>query len=203
MKTSPGENLSVWLATVDWLKPPPLAANEEADVCIIGAGIAGMTTAYLLALDGKSVIVIDDGAIASGETHHTTAHLVNALDDRYFELKRLHGEEGARLAARSHTAAIDAIEEIAGRENIDCDFDRVSGYLFAPPGEPADVLDRELAAALRAGVNVARVDRVPVDFFDFGPALRFINQRLALRPARRACAERPRDRRARAGRRIG
>ncbi|HUP96265.1 MAG TPA: FAD-dependent oxidoreductase [Burkholderiales bacterium] len=176
MKTSSGENLSVWLATADLLQRPPLAANEEADVCIIGAGIAGMTTAYLLALDGRSVVVLDDGAIASGETHHTTAHLVNALDDRYFELERLHGEEGARLAARSHTAAIDAIEEIAGRENIDCDFDRVSGYLFVPPGESTDILDREVIAARRAGVNVERVDRVPVKFYDFGPALHFIDQ---------------------------
>ena len=71
--------------------------------------------------------------IASGETHHTTAHLSNALDDRYFELERLHGEGGARLAAQSHTAAINAIEETIGREHIECDFERVDGYLFVPP----------------------------------------------------------------------
>lgn len=176
MKTPSGENLSVWLATADWMQRPALTSNEEADVCIVGAGIAGMTTAYLLALDGKSVVVIDDGAIGSGETHHTTAHLVNALDDRYFELERLHGEHGAKLAALSHTAAIDAIEEIAGRENIDCDFDRVDGYLFVPPGESTDILKRELSAARRAGVKIDRVDRVPLDFYDFGPALRFANQ---------------------------
>jgi glycine/D-amino acid oxidase-like deaminating enzyme/nitrite reductase/ring-hydroxylating ferredoxin subunit len=176
MQTPSGENLSVWLATADWVRAPPLSKNEEADVCIVGAGIAGMTTAYLLALDGNSVVVLDDGAVGSGETHHTTAHLVNVLDDRYFELERLHGEAGAKLAAKSHTAAIDAIEEIAGRENIDCDFDRVEGYLFVPPGESMDILKRELDAARRAGVNVKRVARVPVDFYDFGPALHFENQ---------------------------
>ncbi len=176
MKASSGENLSVWLATADWLQPPPLFGQVETDVCVVGAGIAGITTAYMLALNGSSVIVIDDGAVGSGETHHTTAHLTNALDDRYYEIERLHGARGARLAGKSHTAAIDAIEEIVGRENIECDFERIDGYLFVPPGESTDVLGRELAAAQRAGVEVKYVEHVPVNFHDFGPALRFTGQ---------------------------
>jgi len=176
MKAPSGENLSVWLATADWLQPPPLFGQVETDVCVVGAGIAGITTAYMLALNGSSVIVIDDGAVGSGETHHTTAHLTNALDDRYYEIERLHGARGARLAGKSHTAAIDAIEEIVGRENIECDFERIDGYLFVPPGEPTDVLGRELAAAQRAGVEVEYVEHVPVNFHDFGPALRFTGQ---------------------------
>src|SRR5918999_566914 len=142
MKTPAGENVSVWLATAKLQEAAPLTGNETADVCVVGAGIAGITTAYMLALAGRSVVVIDDGAIGSGETHHTTAHLVNALDDRYFELERLHGARGARLAAKSHTAAIDAIEEIVGRESIECSFERLDGYLFVPPGQPTDILTR-------------------------------------------------------------
>ena len=176
MKTPSGENLSVWLATADWVQPPPLFGQVETDVCVVGAGIAGITTAYMLALHGSAVIVIDDGAVGSGETHHTTAHLTNALDDRYYEIERLHGARGARLAGKSHTAAIDAIEEIVGRENIECDFERLDGYLFVPPGESTDVLGRELAAAQRAGVEVEYVEHVPVNFHDFGPALRFPGQ---------------------------
>ena len=175
--TSPsGENVSVWLATADLIEPPALTRNEAADVCVIGAGIAGITTAYLLALEGRAVIVLDDGPVGGGETHHTTAHLVNALDDRYYRLERLHGERGARLAAASHTAAIDAMEEIVGRENIDCDFKRLDGYLFVPPDESTDVLTRELSAAQRAGVRVEYVEHIPLDFYDFGPALRFPSQ---------------------------
>ncbi len=176
MKTPAGENLSVWLATADWVEPPPLAADTDADVCVVGAGIAGITAAYMLARDGRSVVVIDDGAIASGETHHTTAHLSNALDDRYYELERLHGQRGARLAADSHGAAINAIEEITRRENIECDFERLDGYLFVPPGESTEVLHRELTAAQRAGVEVEYLNRLPLDFYDFGPALRFARQ---------------------------
>ena len=89
MKTDSGRSVSVWMATAEVPAQLPLAKNARADVCIIGAGITGMTTAYMLAREGKSVIVLDDGPIAGGETCRTTAHLANALDDRYYELERL------------------------------------------------------------------------------------------------------------------
>jgi glycine/D-amino acid oxidase-like deaminating enzyme/nitrite reductase/ring-hydroxylating ferredoxin subunit len=139
--------------------------------------MAGLSTAYLLTRAGKSVAVLDDGPIVSGETERTTAHLVNALDDRFFELEKLHGNDGARLAAESHTAAIDTIERIVQEERIDCDFDRVDGYLFNAPDQPADLLDRELAAVHRAGlVDVKLVDRAPLASFNTGPALHFPRQ---------------------------
>src|SRR5919204_1360308 len=106
MQSDSGRSTSVWMATATLPQQPALQEDARADVCVIGAGIAGMTTAYLLAREGKQVLVIDDGAIGNGETGRTTAHIVNALDDRYYELEKLHGAEGARLAAESHTAAI-------------------------------------------------------------------------------------------------
>ena len=155
----------------------PLAERISADVCIVGAGIAGMTTAYLLASEGKSVVVLDDGPIGGGMTGRTTAHLVTALDDRYFELERLHGADGARLAAESHTAAINAIEAIVEQEGIKCEFERLDGYLFVPPRESQKVLDDELEAVHKAGLtDIEKVARVPWDSFDTGPALRFPRQ---------------------------
>jgi glycine/D-amino acid oxidase-like deaminating enzyme/nitrite reductase/ring-hydroxylating ferredoxin subunit len=140
----------------------------------VGAGIAGLTTAYLLAREGKSVVVLDDGPLAGGETSRTTAHLVNALDDRYYELERLHGERGARLAAESHTAAVDQIEEIVEREGIDCDFQRLDGYLCVGPGQSTEQLGHELRAAHRCGLTeVKYVERLPYDGYDFGAALHF------------------------------
>lgn len=172
-----GQSTSVWMATAPQPSFAPLATDEKADVCVVGAGIAGLTTAYLLTREGKSVVVLDDGPIVSGESERTTAHLANALDDRFIELERLHGQEGSRLAAQSHGAAIDTIERIARDEHIDCDFARVDGYLFNAPGEPKDLLDRELAAAHRAGhVGAHKVDRAPLPSFDTGPALRFPRQ---------------------------
>jgi glycine/D-amino acid oxidase-like deaminating enzyme/nitrite reductase/ring-hydroxylating ferredoxin subunit len=130
-----------------------------------------------LGREGYCVTVVDDGPIAGGETGRTTAHLSNALDDRYYEIERLHGETGARLAAESHTAAIDAIEEIVGVERIDCRFERVDGFLFPAPGQSAELLDRELEAAHRAGLHaVARLERAPEGTLGTRPCLHFPGQ---------------------------
>ena len=172
-----GTTTSIWMATADIPSRPALGKDGSADVCVVGAGIAGLTTAYLLAKEGRSVIVLDDGPIAGGETSRTTAHLVNALDDRYFEIESMHGEKGALLAAESHAAAIDRIEAIVAEENIDCEFERLDGYLFVPPGESTDVLDKELDAAHRAGLmEVERIERAPLKPFDTGACLRFPRQ---------------------------
>jgi len=171
-----GPSVSVWMASATLPTFSKLVTNEKAEVCIIGAGIAGLTTAYLLGRAGKSVIVLDDGPIVSGETERTTAHLVTALDDRYVDLERLHGEKGARLAAESHSAAIDQIERIVREEQIDCDFERLNGYLFVPPGESTDILDKEMAVAQHAGLSdVHMVARAPIPF-DTGRTLCFPRQ---------------------------
>jgi glycine/D-amino acid oxidase-like deaminating enzyme/nitrite reductase/ring-hydroxylating ferredoxin subunit len=176
MKDDAQQSTSVWMATADTPSEPALSQDIRTDVCIIGAGMAGMTTAYLLAREGRAVVVLDDGPIGGGMTGRTTAHLTNAFDDRYVEMERLHGEDGSRLIAESHTAAIDKIEQIVKHEKIDCGFERVDGFLFVPPGESTSVLDDELAASRRAGLRVERVDRAPIDTFDTGPALRFSAQ---------------------------
>src|ERR1041384_2667951 len=119
MKRGSGSTASIWMETTEVPSRHPLAKDTTADVCIVGAGIAGLTTAYLLSEEGKAVVVLDDGLIASGENSRTTAHLVNALDDGYFELEHMNGEKGARLAAESRSAGIDRIETIVAKETID------------------------------------------------------------------------------------
>jgi glycine/D-amino acid oxidase-like deaminating enzyme/nitrite reductase/ring-hydroxylating ferredoxin subunit len=177
MNKGSGATASVWMTTAELPSRPALAQNITADVCVVGAGIAGLTTAYLLAEEGRSVVVLDDGPIGGGETSRTTAQLVNALDDRYFEMEGMHGEKGARLAAESHTAAIDRVEAIVAREKIECEFERLDGYLFVPPGESTDVIDKELAATHRAGLTgVERIERAPLGRFDTGACLRFPRQ---------------------------
>jgi len=164
------------MATAEVPSGDRLTRDERADVCVVGAGIAGLSTAYLLVQAGRSVVVLDDGPVAGGETCRTTAHLSNVIDDRYHWLEQVHGEEGARIAAESHTAAIDRIEAVVRQEGIRCDFDRVDGYLFnAREGKQEDLAAEE-EAARRAGLRVAKRDRVPWDFFDTGPCLQFPDQ---------------------------
>lgn len=177
MLSDSGKTDSLWMVTSPPRIPPALPGDLRTDVCIIGAGIAGITTAYLLSQAGRRVVVLEDGAVGGGETGRTTAHLSNALDDRYHILERLHGQEGARFAAASHTAAIDAIESIARRERISCEFERLDGYLVVPPGDSSDILDAELEAARRAGLAaVERLARAPGTGWDTGPCLRFPRQ---------------------------
>jgi glycine/D-amino acid oxidase-like deaminating enzyme/nitrite reductase/ring-hydroxylating ferredoxin subunit len=177
VKTDNGESVSVWMATPETRGDGKLTTDIDADVCIVGAGIAGITTAYLLSLEKQRVVVIDDGPVAGGETCRTTAHLVNAPDAYFSEIERLHGKPAARVAAESHSAAIDRIEDIVRRESIRCGFLRLDGYLFSEPGDPPGDLEKELAATHAAGLsNVELVDRVPIDSFETGPALRFPRQ---------------------------
>ena len=172
-----GITTSVWVATASTSEKKPLTKDTSADVVVIGAGIAGLTTAYLLAQEDKSVVVLDDGPIGGGMTSRTTAHIANALDDRFYELERLFGEEGSRLAAQSHTAAIDQIEKIVNKEKIECEFERTDGYLFLPTNGRVKVLEDELPAAHRAGLTeVRRLERAPLEFWDTGPCLHFPRQ---------------------------
>ncbi|HVD59722.1 MAG TPA: FAD-dependent oxidoreductase, partial [Gemmatimonadaceae bacterium] len=176
MHSDSGHTTSVWMAA-DVPELPQLAGNTRTSVCIVGAGIAGMTTAYMLARAGRAVVLIDDGPIGGGETGRTTAHITAALDDRYTEIEKLHGEDGARIAAESHTAAINRIESIASLEDIDCDYERLDGYLFLGGDDKKKLLEEELAAAHRAGLSdVELLDRAPIASFDTGPALRFPRQ---------------------------
>jgi len=172
-----GDRISFWERTAGKFRSGPLVENVAADVCVVGAGIAGITTAYLLTRENRSVVLIDDGPVGGGMTGRTTAHLVNALDDRYYELEKMLGEEFSRLCAESHTFAIDRIEAIVAEEKIDCDFERLDGYLFLPPDGSIKDLKRELDAVHRAGLSdVEWVDRLPIGTINTNAALRFPRQ---------------------------
>jgi glycine/D-amino acid oxidase-like deaminating enzyme/nitrite reductase/ring-hydroxylating ferredoxin subunit len=176
IKSDEGKTVSYWEASENLLNKRALDNSFETDVCIIGGGIAGLTTAYLLTQAGRQVIVIDDGAIGGGETCRTTAHLSNAIDDRIYRIEEWHGEEKTRLAVDAHTQAINEIERIIETEKIDCDFLRVDGFLIeAEDGE--DDLNKEIDAVRRAGLmEVEFVEQSPIKDFDTGECLRFPNQ---------------------------
>jgi glycine/D-amino acid oxidase-like deaminating enzyme/nitrite reductase/ring-hydroxylating ferredoxin subunit len=168
---------SLWKETTPPLSFAPLGEDARADVCVIGAGIAGVTAAYHLAREGASVVLLERTTIGGGETGQTTAHLASAMDDFYFDIERMHGARGARIARESHQAAVERIGRIARDEGIDCDYERASGFLFLAPGHGREILEEERDAALRAGfTGVEILPRSPVDFWDSGPCLGFPDQ---------------------------
>jgi glycine/D-amino acid oxidase-like deaminating enzyme/nitrite reductase/ring-hydroxylating ferredoxin subunit len=150
-------------------------ADARPDVCIVGAGIAGLSIALTLVQDGLDVLVLDQGPIGGGQTARTSAHLASAIDEHCHVLERRFGRAQAKLAIESHAAAIDAIEHTTKTFGIDCDFRRVDGYLWRSPHGSWRELTKELEAARRCGLSVDEVDRAPLPF-DTGPCLRFGNQ---------------------------
>lgn len=175
MISATAPTLSLWQDRSPERNETALTENLTTEVCIIGAGIAGLTTAYLLAQEGRRVVVIDQATPGGGETGRTTAHLASAIDDHFYEVARRRGKTAARLAGESHRAAIDLIERIVRDERIDCGFKRVPGYLFAGEGGSRRSLEREHDAAREAGQPVEWADS-PGGLAFLGRCLRFPNQ---------------------------
>ena len=176
-ESTSGASDTPWLVPAPRPTYPPLNEDLEVDVAILGAGISGLSAAYYLSQEGRSVAVLEDGLVASGETSRTTAHLASALDDRFHRLIQLHGADGAKLAYESHETAIDEIERIVRKHAIDCSFQRLAGHLFVPPGESLDILDQELEACREIGFKgVEKRSGVSLDSYDLGPCLLFPRQ---------------------------
>src|ERR1044071_8552052 len=109
MNVSDEKSVSLWMGTAVLEDAPALDKDEKADVVIIGSGIAGMSVAYELAKAGKSVAMLDRGAIGKGMTSRTTAHLTAQCDDGFDQLIRRRGEDTAKLWYQSQAACIDRI----------------------------------------------------------------------------------------------
>lgn len=174
-KETSGANSPYWVASVQPFSTRKLTTTLDTEVVVIGGGIAGVSVAYNLSRNGVKVVLVEDGNIGSGETGRTSAHLVSALDDRYYDLESMYGEESTRMIAESHMRAINFIESACETEAIDCDFERVPGYLFLHRNDKADVLIREMEAAMRAGISVTELRNTP-GLNEEGHCLRFDNQ---------------------------
>lgn len=153
---------------------PALLKDARADVCVVGAGFAGLSAAYFLAKAGKSVIVVERGEVGSGESLRTTAHMASYQDDGLAELERLLGTDGMRLLVEAHASAIDLTERLVRDESLSCDFRRLDGWLFAENEREEEELMLELEAARRAGLSASRHSCLPGG--RKAPCLRFADQ---------------------------
>jgi glycine/D-amino acid oxidase-like deaminating enzyme/nitrite reductase/ring-hydroxylating ferredoxin subunit len=132
---------------------PSLAGDLSTDVLIVGAGVAGLTAALLLARRGRTVTVIDARQVASGETSRTTAHLTDLLDVGYRRLEAKFGAGATAVAAEASRAAIDSIETSCSELAPGARFERVFGYKVAQTDFQLEDLKEELVAMQRAGVR--------------------------------------------------
>jgi glycine/D-amino acid oxidase-like deaminating enzyme/nitrite reductase/ring-hydroxylating ferredoxin subunit len=174
MRRSERESISLWQSLKD--RPhlyQPLRHNIDCDVCIVGAGISGLSAAYFLQKAGKSVVVVDAWDLGAGETSRTTAHITAAFDDGYYALEKLFSQKDIKTFAQSHVTAIDKIESIIKTEGIACDFERIDGYLTAMRVDQEKDLRKEIGAYRRAGFDsIEFLPVIPIDKIVSGPVMR-------------------------------
>ena len=97
-------NPSFWVLTTPETAYPALEGDVEVDVCVIGAGIAGLTAATILKREGKTVAVVESKRIVHGATGCTTAEVTSGHGAIYGDLEDTFGAAGARIYAQSNEA---------------------------------------------------------------------------------------------------
>jgi glycine/D-amino acid oxidase-like deaminating enzyme/nitrite reductase/ring-hydroxylating ferredoxin subunit len=167
-----------WIDSASLPKFPKLDRDEEVDVAIVGAGITGLTAAYLLTLDGRRVALLERERCAQIDTGHTTAHLTMITDKPLSALVKRFGRDHAQAAWEAGLAAIGQIEAIVTDLDLACDFAWVPGYLHTPTAQPGgddarQSLREEAWLVSELGFDASFLEEVP---FAGGPGIRVDGQ---------------------------
>ena len=174
MTTLPGKPKSFWLDSTETTSFPQME-NVTVDVAIVGAGITGITAAYLLKKAGKTVALIEAQQIAASASGHTTAKVTSLHQLIYADLIDRHGEEKARLYGESNQAGVEFVANTVEQERIDCDFQRNDTYSFAEDKKNLDKIQKEYDAAVKLGLPAEFVTETTLPF-DIAGAIKFTNQ---------------------------
>jgi glycine/D-amino acid oxidase-like deaminating enzyme/nitrite reductase/ring-hydroxylating ferredoxin subunit len=164
---------SLWQAECDFTNTEPLKGNLNVDVAVIGAGLAGILTAFFLQERGLKVIVLERSRLGEGETGRTTAKITAQHGIIYDKIINQYGIEIARQYAKANLQAINQYEKIIQKLKIDCNFKRSPAYIYSTG--KTDKLENEAAAAARIGIPSFMTDRTELPFRVNG-ALVFSNQ---------------------------
>ncbi|MFJ4973650.1 FAD-dependent oxidoreductase [Streptomyces sp. NPDC088755] len=160
----PGTAESYWMATTPGTDKPSPDTDAAADVVVIGAGMAGLSTAWELARAGRSVVVLEADRIAAGVSGYTTAKLTAAHSLIYERLNRTRGGEGARHYAQSQQAAVERVVSVAGELGVDCEVERSSALTFTTDPRQRATFEAEALAAAEAGLDAHFVTEADLPF---------------------------------------
>ncbi|MFW5637369.1 MAG: FAD-dependent oxidoreductase [Thermodesulfobacteriota bacterium] len=166
---------SLWMHERPATQYPPLTEDTTADVAVVGAGITGLTTAYLLKKAGLKVAVVEADRVCSGVTGHTTAKITSLHQLIYADLVSSQGEETARVFAQANQAAIDQIDAVVTELEIDCDFQRLPAYTYTELSDHVSTIEKEVEAAQKVGLPAAYVEKTDLPFA-IQAAIRLDNQ---------------------------
>lgn len=148
-------NPSLWVATSASTSDGFLTGAARVDVVVVGAGIAGLSTARLLGSTGRTVMVIDSGELCAGVSGYTTAKVTSLHSAIYSRLIDTWGVERAVVYAAANQAAVAKIRELAAGDGIDCDLETASAFTYAETDDGVAAIEAEADAAGRAGLSVS------------------------------------------------
>lgn len=160
------QRISIWKGTSEESAFQALNQDIEVDVAIVGGGITGVTTAMLLAREGKRVAVLEAEQIGSGTTHHSTGNLYAMLSHNLFSVREKWGDDATRLVAQSRGAAVDLIEDTVKQYKIDCSFERRPWCFYTTPQgkQKNESVDMEFEALQLAGLAPQYINDLPLPF---------------------------------------
>ncbi|KQL53867.1 (2Fe-2S)-binding protein [Heyndrickxia shackletonii] len=165
----------LWRDKIDFPKFSQLNEDIEVDVTVVGGGITGITTAYLLVKEGFKVALIEAGNLLNGTTGHTTAKITAQHGLIYDELIQTIGGESARLYYEANNNAITFIRDMVKEHNIECDFTNEDAFIYTNSDDYINKLKNEMIAYEKLGIKGEISDRVPADF-SVKAALKMSNQ---------------------------
>lgn len=166
---------SYWIASTKQTNYSALNCDMDIDVAVIGGGIVGITTAYILQKSGVKVAIYESDRIACGTTGHTTAKLTSQHGLIYNSLIHDFGLNKALHYANSNEWALSFVKDIISELSIDCDFIEQDSYIYTQDEAYLDQIRKEVDAAKKLGINADFTKELDLPFSTLG-AVRFQNQ---------------------------
>lgn len=156
---------SYWLSSIELPQYPKLTENIEVDVAIVGGGISGITSAYVLAKEGYKVAILEAGRLFNGTTGHTTAKVTAQHGLIYDELIAHFGVEQARLYYEAQMEAKQFIEQTIKQLNIDCEFQEEEAYIYTQEASSVEKIENEALAYDKLGIDggITQTIELPLD----------------------------------------
>jgi glycine/D-amino acid oxidase-like deaminating enzyme len=171
----PEHETSLWRETYTTPIYPALEHDIEVDVAIVGAGITGLTTGYLLKRAGLRVAIVDKSSVGGGTTGRTTGKVTAQHNCIYMELQKRHGNSVARSYAQANAMALDLIAQTIQKEHIDCDWQVDDNYVFTRDPKRSTEFKQEAKAAAALGLPASFETKTPLPF-DIEAAVKFSHQ---------------------------
>ncbi len=155
---------SYWIATSPTTSYAALTSDVAVDVAVVGAGIVGITTAFLLTQAGRRVALLEADEVVAGVTGHTTAKVTSLHGLIYADLLESRGEERARLYGEANEAGLAMIMRLAEDRQLECELEEATAYTFATTTDERSSVEHEASTAASLGLPATFVDEPPLPF---------------------------------------